>query len=76
MTLTATEAHVVATRSLLGPWPGPVRVALASILAAQWLRLVAAENGIVLLCERCGCPFATDTIRALCGACQRAQEVE
>ena len=26
-------------------------------------------------CERCGRPFQTDVIRALCGACQRAQEV-
>ena len=30
---------------------------------------------VVLLCERCGRPFETDVIRALCGACQRAQEV-
>ena len=30
---------------------------------------------VVLLCQRCGRPFQTDVIRALCGACQRAQEV-
>ena len=29
----------------------------------------------VLLYQRCGRPFQTDVIRALCGACQRAQEV-
>ena len=34
-----------------------------------------SSDGIVLLCQRCGRPFQTDTIRALCGACQRAQEV-
>ena len=34
-----------------------------------------SSDGIVLLCERCGRPFQTDVIRALCGACQRAQEV-
>jgi len=73
--LTATESHVAVTRALLGPWPGPTQVTIATILAAQWLRLIAAENGIVLLCQRCGRPFQTDVIRALCGACQRAQEV-
>ena len=33
------------------------------------------DDALVLLCQRCGRPFQTDVIRALCGACQRAQEV-
>ena len=33
------------------------------------------DDALVLLCQRCGRPFQTDAIRALCGACQRAQEV-
>ena len=35
----------------------------------------AETDALVLLCQRCGRPFQTDVIRALCGACQRAQEV-
>ncbi len=73
--LTATQTHIACARSLAGPWPGPNTVVLAAILAGQWLRLIAAENGIVLLCERCGRAFHTNMIRDLCETCQ-AQEAD
>ena len=44
--------------------------------ALQWGHMTTGPQWpVVLLCERCGRPFQTDVIRALCGACQRAQEV-
>ena len=50
--------------------------ALGTLLALQWDHLTTGPQWpVVLLCERCGRPFQTDVIRALCGACQRAQEV-
>ena len=69
--LTATESHVAVTRA---PRAVPAHSGNhRNHSRGQWLRLIAAENGIVLLCQRCGRPFQTDVIRALCGACQRAQ---
>jgi len=72
--LTATDAHAAVARNLAGDFPGPNRVAIASIMATHWLRVIAARDGVTLLCERCGRPFRTDAIRPLCGVCQRAQE--
>ena len=44
--------------------------------ALQWDHMTTGPQWpVVLHCERCGRPFQTDVIRALCGACQRAQEV-
>ena len=48
--------------------------ALGTLLALQWHHL-ANSYPLTLICQRCGRAFETDTIRALCGACQRAQEV-
>ena len=50
--------------------------ALSTLLALQWDHMTTGPQWpVVLLCQRCGRPFQTDVIRALCGACQRAQEV-
>ena len=50
--------------------------ALGTLLALQWHHLTTGlQCPVVLVCERCGRPFQTDTIRALREACQRAQEV-
>lgn len=54
----------------------PVGEVQGTLLALQWDHMTTGPQWpVVLLCERCGRPFQTDVIRALCGACQRAQEV-